>query len=90
MSGADEMEAIAALKKRFPTAGITLDPNGAWSLQEAIDLCKGRGDILAYAEDPCGPENGYSGREVMAEFKRATGIVITSYSIHYTKLYDEQ
>lgn len=74
MSGADEMEAIAALKKRFPTAGITLDPNGAWSLQEAIDLCKGRGDILSYAEDPCGPENGYSGREVMAEFKRATGI----------------
>ena len=74
MSGEDEMEAIAALKKRFPTAGITLDPNGAWSLKEAIDLCKGRGDILAYAEDPCGPENGYSGREIMAEFKRATGI----------------
>ncbi len=74
MSGEDEMEAIAALKKRFPTAGITLDPNGAWSLDEAIRLCKGRGDILAYAEDPCGPENGYSGREIMAEFKRATGI----------------
>jgi glucarate dehydratase len=30
--------------------------------------------VLAYAEDPCGPENGYSGREIMAEFKRATGI----------------
>lgn len=74
MRGAEEIEAIAALKKRFPTAGITLDPNGAWSLQEAIELCKGRGDILAYAEDPCGPENGYSGREIMAEFKRATGI----------------
>ncbi len=74
MSGEDEMEAIAALKKRFPTAGITLDPNGAWSLDEAISLCKGRGDILTYAEDPCGPENGYSGREIMAEFKRATGI----------------
>jgi glucarate dehydratase len=74
MAGADEMEAIAALKKRFPSARITLDPNGAWSLDEAIALCKGRGDILAYAEDPCGPENGYSGREIMAEFKRATGI----------------
>src|SRR4051812_33779792 len=74
MSGAREMDAIAALKKRFPTAGVTLDPNGAWSLAEAIALCKGRGDILAYAEDPCGPENGYSGREIMAEFKRATGI----------------
>jgi glucarate dehydratase len=74
MSGEREMEAIAALKSRFPNARITLDPNGAWSLDEAVRLCKGRGDILAYAEDPCGPEEGYSGREIMAEFKRATGI----------------
>jgi glucarate dehydratase len=29
---------------------------------------------LAYAEDPCGAERGYSGREVMAEFRRATGL----------------
>jgi glucarate dehydratase len=74
MRGEDEMAAIAALKRRFPDAGITLDPNGAWSLAEAIALCKGRSDVLAYAEDPCGPENGYSGREIMAEFKRATGL----------------
>ncbi|MDN5842807.1 MAG: glucarate dehydratase [Alcaligenaceae bacterium] len=74
MSGEDEIEAISAIKQRFPTAGVTLDPNGAWSLAEAIDLCTGRGDVLSYAEDPCGPENGYSGREVMAEFRRATGI----------------
>jgi len=74
MSGEDEMEAIAAIKKRFPQARVTLDPNGAWPLAEAIAVCKGRGDILAYAEDPCGPEAGYSGREIMAEFKRATGI----------------
>jgi glucarate dehydratase len=74
MPGADEMEAIAAIKARFPQARVTLDPNGAWSLNEAIALCKGQGHLLAYAEDPCGPEAGYSGREVMAEFKRATGI----------------
>lgn len=74
MRGADEMEAIAAIKARFPHARVTLDPNGAWSLNEAIALCKGQGHLLAYAEDPCGPEAGYSGREVMAEFKRATGI----------------
>ena len=29
---------------------------------------------MAYAEDPCGAEQGYSGREVMAEFRRATGL----------------
>jgi glucarate dehydratase len=70
----EEIAAVAAIKQRFPDAGATLDPNGAWSLQEAIDACRGQGHVLAYAEDPCGPENGYSGREIMAEFKRATGI----------------
>ncbi len=74
LAGADEMEAVTALAERFPNARITLDPNGAWSLKEAIALCRGRGDVLAYAEDPCGAENGYSGREVMAEFRRATGL----------------
>lgn len=74
MSGADEMEAVEALAKRFPQARITLDPNGAWSLDEAIGLCRGRKDVMAYAEDPCGPEQGYSGREIMAEFRRATGM----------------
>src|SRR6202023_1585952 len=30
--------------------------------------------VLAYAEDPCGAEHGFSGREIMAEFRRATGL----------------
>jgi glucarate dehydratase len=74
MDGEEELEAIAAIKARFPDARVTLDPNGAWSLDEAIRLCRGQAHVLAYAEDPCGPENGFSGRETMAEFKRATGI----------------
>ncbi|MCY7861697.1 glucarate dehydratase [Bacillus haynesii] len=74
LSGEEEIEAASALAKRFPEARITLDPNGAWSLEEAIALCKGKRDVLAYAEDPCGAEAGYSGREIMAEFRRATGI----------------
>lgn len=74
LPGEQEIETIAALKKAFPQARITLDPNGAWSLAEAIGLCRGRADILAYAEDPCGAENGYSGREIMSEFRRATGV----------------
>ncbi|MBV7537228.1 glucarate dehydratase [Duganella sp. sic0402] len=74
MPGAVELEAITAIKKRYPDSRVTLDPNGAWSLREAIEICKGQGHIMAYAEDPCGPENGYSGREIMAEFRRATGI----------------
>jgi glucarate dehydratase len=74
LRGEQEIEAVTAIKRRFPDARVTLDPNGAWSLDEAISLCKGKGDILAYAEDPCGAENGYSGREVMAEFRRSTGL----------------
>src|SRR5205085_8272593 len=72
LSGAEEMEAVTALASRFPGARISIDPNGAWSLEEAITLCSNRQDVLAYAEDPCGAEGGFSGREVMAEFKRAT------------------
>ena len=67
-----------ALKKRFPDARITVDPNGAWLLDEAISLCKGLNDVLTYAEDPCGAEQGFSGREVMAEFRRATGLPVAT------------
>ncbi|HEY3638595.1 MAG TPA: glucarate dehydratase [Rhizomicrobium sp.] len=77
-SGAEEVEAIVALAERFPEARITIDPNGAWSLSEAVALCQGRRDVLAYAEDPCGAESGFSGREVMAEFRRATGLPTAS------------
>ncbi|MBB3221036.1 enolase C-terminal domain-like protein [Pseudoduganella umbonata] len=74
MSPHDELLAVAAIKARHPQGNVTVDPNGAWSLEQAIAACKGKGHLLAYAEDPCGPENGYSGRETMAEFRRATGI----------------
>lgn len=74
LPGEQEIETARALKKRFPDARITVDPNGAWLLDEAIALCKGLDDVLTYAEDPCGAEQGFSGREVMAEFRRATGL----------------
>ncbi|KHN51201.1 glucarate dehydratase [Pectobacterium fontis] len=74
LAGSEEAEAVTALAQRFPQARITLDPNGAWSLDEAIGLGKQLRGVLAYAEDPCGAEQGFSGREVMAEFRRATGL----------------
>jgi glucarate dehydratase len=74
LRGEDEMLAVTALAQRFPDARITLDPNGAWPLADAVRLCRGQHGVLAYAEDPCGAENGYSGREILAEFRRATGL----------------
>jgi glucarate dehydratase len=71
---AREAEAVRALKARFPAARITLDPNGCWSLAEAVATCRGLADVLAYAEDPCGAEQGFSGREILAEFRAATGM----------------
>ncbi|AGO53667.1 glucarate dehydratase [Serratia plymuthica] len=74
LAGEEEAEAVTALAERFPQARITLDPNGAWSLNEAVSLGRQLRNVLAYAEDPCGAEQGFSGREVMAEFRRATGL----------------
>ncbi|MDP2790605.1 MAG: enolase C-terminal domain-like protein [Rectinemataceae bacterium] len=74
LPGKDEMKAVRALAERFPESRITIDPNGAWSLAEAIELCRDMHGILAYVEDPCGAEQGYSGREVMSEFRQATGL----------------
>jgi glucarate dehydratase len=70
----DEAKAVIALADRFPDARITLDPNGGWLLADAVKTCRELTGVLAYAEDPVGPEGGFSGREVMAEFKRATGL----------------
>jgi glucarate dehydratase len=74
LRGEEEVETIRALWERFPQARITLDPNGGWLLKDAIRLMRDMRGIVAYAEDPCGAEEGFSGREVMAEFRRATGL----------------
>ncbi len=74
MAGEDEVAAVTALHQRFPQARITLDPNGAWHLKDAVRLMRDLHGVVAYAEDPCGAEGGFSGREVMAEFRRATGL----------------
>ncbi|MGB3481620.1 MAG: enolase C-terminal domain-like protein [Mycobacterium sp.] len=75
LPAAEEAAAVTALAQCFPDARITLDPNGGWLLADAVRTCRGLADVLAYAEDPVGPEGGFSGREVMAEFKRATGLL---------------
>ena len=74
LAGGAEVEAVTALHERFPQARVTLDPNGGWRLLDAIALMRDMRGVVAYAEDPCGAEDGFSGREVMAEFRRATGL----------------
>ena len=74
LRGDEEVDAIRALHERFPQARVTLDPNGGWLLKDAVRLMRDMRGVVAYAEDPCGAEEGFSGREVMAEFRRATGL----------------
>ena len=74
LAGDEEVDAVTALHERFPEARVTLDPNGGWLLKDAIRLGERMRGVVAYAEDPCGAEGIYSGREVMAEFRRATGL----------------
>ncbi len=74
LSGAAEIEAVQALHESFPSARVTLDPNGGWLLKDAVRLMRDMHGVVAYAEDPCGAEDGFSGREVMAEFRRETGL----------------
>lgn len=74
LRGEQEVEAITALHERFPQARITLDPNGGWLLKDAVRLMRNMHGVMAYAEDPCGAEGRFSAREIMAEFRRATGL----------------
>ena len=70
----EELKAVAAIKEAFPDARVDLDPNGCWSLKESLEIAPELKKVLAYCEDPCGAEAGFSGREIMAEFRKATMI----------------
>ena len=74
LSAEEECKCMIALSEVFPKAGLTIDPNGCWSVEDAIRVLHPLKSILTYAEDPCGEEPGYSGREALAEFRQETGI----------------
>ncbi|WP_302889594.1 enolase C-terminal domain-like protein [uncultured Acidaminococcus sp.] len=78
LRGESEMTAVRALKETFPSARINIDPNGAWRLEEAVKLCQSMQGILTYIEDPCGPQDGFSGREIMTEFKNAVPLQVAT------------
>ncbi|KLP83939.1 glucarate dehydratase [Pantoea sp. ICBG 985] len=73
-----EVETVEALLKNFPQARVTVDPNACWSLGEAISYGRQLAGKVPYLEDPCGAEQGYSGRETLAEFRRATGVPVAT------------
>jgi len=55
MPGSEEMKAVSQFKAHFPSGGVTLDPNGAWRLREAIAPCKGQDKVLAIRKSHAAP-----------------------------------
>ena len=78
LDGAEEVKVMKALHEAFPTAKLDLDPNGAWSLKEALEYADDLKDVLHYIEDPCGAEEGFSGREILAEFQKKTHMPVAT------------
>ena len=74
LDGNAECDCIRALADALPGDALTIDPNGCWSLDDAVTWLSPLRPQLMYAEDPCGVEANLSGLEALAEFRRRTGI----------------
>jgi glucarate dehydratase len=76
----DEVEAILALRERFPDLPLRIDPNGVWTVDTAVHAAKALDGVLEYLEDPT------AGQEGMAEVARqvamplATNMCVVSFS----------
>lgn len=67
-----EVASIAALAEAFPGLPLRIDPNGAWSMQTALDCAARLGPLIEYYEDPV------DGLEAMAELHRHTGLPLAT------------
>lgn len=69
---AQEVDAIAALREAFPNHPLRLDPNGAWSVDTAVQVAFDTAELLEYLEDPT------LGTSAMAEVRRRTGVTLAT------------
>ena len=76
--GEKEVAAMKALHEAFPDVKLDLDPNGGWSLKQALHYADELKDVLHYIEDPAGAENGFSGREILARFQKLTHMPVAT------------
>lgn len=67
-----EMEVLDALHRAFPSLPLRVDPNGAWTVDTAVQMIDKLGDKLEYMEDPV------LGIDQMAEVRRRTGAVLAT------------
>ncbi|WP_329122462.1 glucarate dehydratase family protein [Streptomyces sp. NBC_01353] len=67
-----EIAAIRALAEEFPGRPLRLDPNGAWSVETALEVARELKDVLEYLEDPA------TGTDAMAEVAARTDVPLAT------------
>ncbi|MFE5487053.1 glucarate dehydratase family protein [Streptomyces sp. NPDC056527] len=67
-----EIAAIRALADEFPGRPLRLDPNGAWSVETALEVARELKDVLEYLEDPV------TGTDAMAEVAARTDVPLAT------------
>ncbi|MFE7952610.1 enolase C-terminal domain-like protein [Streptomyces sp. NPDC057426] len=67
-----EIAAIRALAEEFPGRPLRLDPNGAWSVETALEVARELKGVLEYLEDPT------TGTGTMAEVASRTDVPLAT------------
>ncbi|MFG3349789.1 enolase C-terminal domain-like protein [Streptomyces sp. NPDC048018] len=67
-----ETATVRALAQEFPGRPLRLDPNGAWSVETALEVARELGDVLEYLEDPV------TGTAAMAETAARTDVPLAT------------
>ncbi|MFF9912899.1 glucarate dehydratase family protein [Streptomyces sp. NPDC013457] len=67
-----EIAAIRALAEEFPGRPLRLDPNGAWSVETALEVARELKGVLEYLEDPT------TGTDTMAEVASRTDVPLAT------------
>lgn len=75
-----EVEAFRGLANEFPTDNVRIDPNGAWSTEQAIRVGQAIEDLRNdYLEDPVYGLNGLRRVRQMVRIPLATNIVVVNF-----------
>ncbi|MFD9035907.1 glucarate dehydratase family protein [Streptomyces sp. NPDC059567] len=74
-----EVAAIRALAEEFPGRPLRLDPNGAWSVETALEVARELKDVLEYLEDPATGTDAMAEVAARADVPLATNMCVTTF-----------
>lgn len=75
-----DVEVMRALGKAFPEAGLRLDPNSVWGVEESVNVARAIGDLNnEYFEDPTWGLEGMRRLRTMIDIPTATNTVVVNF-----------